>query len=104
MQNDLIKYLNARGIEIRSRQKTSDITDDDQIISDIAGAWKSYKEAITAVVQARCDVLTNKLIYSDMPYEVPVTRQALTELAGILEDFERISQEIANRANSDKEN
>lgn len=97
MNSELTKYLNARGIEIIKRDKPLEITEDEALLVDVAGAWTANKEAIRAVIQARCDKLREKLIVTDMPFEVPVTRQALVELSGILQDFETIHAEFAKR-------
>lgn len=92
-----MQYLNARGIEIIDRNEPLKIVDNAEMLADVAGLWKSHKGTITAVIQARCDKLREKLIFSDQPFEIPVTRQALVELAGILEDFENIQAEFENR-------
>ncbi len=100
----MIKYLNARGIEIINRQKPLEITNDEELLSDVAGIWKTTREAVTAVIQARCDIIVNQLIYKALPYETVVLRQALIELGGILEDFENIFQEFNNREEEIKNN
>lgn len=97
MRNDLLTYLNNRGIVIGDRGENLEISKDNDLLSSVAGAWTSNKEAITAVIQARCDILREKLIFSDQPFETPVTRQALVELGGILEDFEKLQAEFDNR-------
>lgn len=93
----MMKYLNARGIEIINREVPLEITNDEELVADIAGVWKTSNEGIRAVIQARCDILTNKLVFDCLPYEVPIIRQTLIELGGILEDFEKISQEFNSR-------
>lgn len=102
MTNKMITYLNARGIEIINRDKPLEITEDEALLVDVAGAWTANKEAIKAVIQARCDKLREKLIVTDIPFEIPVTRQALIELGGILQDFENIHAEFVKRE-EDKE-
>lgn len=102
MNDKLMEYLNARSIEIINRKKPLEITEDEALLVDVAGAWTANKEAIRAVIQARCDKLREKLIFSDQPFEIPVTRQALMELGGILEDFENIHTEFSKRE-KDKE-
>ncbi len=103
MQDRLMEYLNARGIEIIKRKKPLEITETEELLVDVAGAWTTSQDAIVTVIQARCDVLREKLIATDMPFETPVTRQCLLELAGILEDFENIHAEFQKREQS-KEN
>lgn len=97
MKNELEQYLNKRGIEITKRRKPLEITENEEMLVDVAGVWTASKEAIRLVVQARCDILRNKLIFTDEPYEIMITRQALVELAGILEDFENIHTEFTKR-------
>lgn len=96
MEN-LEKYLLNRGIEIIKRDKPLEITESEELLVDVAGAWKSNQEAIRAVIQARCDKIRTKILMTDMPVEVPVSRQCLVELAGILQDFENISTEFGKR-------
>lgn len=97
-----MKYLNARGIEIINRQKPLEITDSEDLLSDVAGVWKTSREAVTAVIQARCDIITNKLVFNSLPYDTVILRQSLLELTGILEDFENMSHEFNNREKSRK--
>lgn len=103
MQNKLLEYLNARGLEIIKRDKPLEITETEEMLTDVAGVWISGKEAIRLVIQARCDKLREKLICTDMPFETPITRQVLVELGGILEDFENIHAEFINRDKAKKD-
>lgn len=100
MEGDMMKYLNARGIEVINRQKPLEITNSEELLAEVAGIWRTSKEALKAVIQARCDIITNKLIFESLPYETVILRQALLELSGILEDFENIFQEFNNREKS----
>ncbi len=92
-----MKYLANRGIEIIKRAKPLEITENEEMLANVAGCWSANADEIRCVVQARCDKLREKLIATDMPYETPVTRNALLEIAGILEDFERIETEFKAR-------
>jgi len=95
--SELERYLYNRGIEITGRQKPLEISEDAELLNAVAGAWTSDKEAIQAVVRARIDVLREKLICTALPQEVVVLRNAMVELAGILEDFENIHAEFSER-------
>ena len=97
MEDNLATYLNNRGVIILERKNPLEITENEQLLAEVAGAWESNQQAIRAVVQARCDVLREKILISDIPYEVPVSRQALIELAGILQDFENMHTEYSKR-------
>lgn len=95
--SELEKYLYNRGIEISGRQKPLEISEDADLLTRVAGAWTSDKEAIQAVVRARIDVLREKIICTALPQEVVVIRDSMIELAGILEDFEKIHAEFTER-------
>lgn len=97
MNSPLEQYLVNRGTEIKKRGDLLEITKHDDLLADVAGTWKSSRVAIKAVIQARCDVLTKKLIYDDHPYEVLVTRELIAELNGVLEDFEILHTEFEKR-------
>jgi hypothetical protein len=97
MNDKLMEYLNTRGVEITKRRKPIEITEDEGMLHDVAGVWKEGKDEIRLVVQARCDQIREKLIFSCQPYEVAILRQALVELAGILHDFEKINAEFGKR-------
>ena len=103
MNDKLLEYLNTRGIEITKRRKPIEITEDEGMLADVAGVWKEGKDEIRLVVQARCDQIREKLIVNCHPYEVTVWRQALMELAGILQDFEIIYGEFGSREKGKEE-
>lgn len=96
-------YLNNRGIKIIKRDKPLEITENEEQLANVAGCWTANADEIRLVFQARCDKLREKLIFTDMPYETPVTRNALMELGGILEDFERIEAEFKQRSEDKSE-
>lgn len=95
--SELERYLYNRRVDINDGKKPLEISENEALLAEVAGAWKTDKNAIQAVVRARLDALREKLIFSALPQEVPVIRQAMVELAGVLEDFETVYNEYANR-------
>lgn len=93
----LYEYLATRNLEIAERERPLEITEDAEMLANVAGVWKGSQNEIRLVIQARCDKLREKLIATDLPYETIVSRQCLVELGGILEDFENIFNEFSKR-------
>jgi len=89
MSDNLSKYLLERGVNITSNDLDPKITEDTVLLGKVAGAWKTNKEEITAVIQARMNRIREDLILNCIPQETVVLRQVLVELAGIIDDFEK---------------
>jgi hypothetical protein len=96
MTQSLKQYLLNRGLNINDRAKPLEITDDKKLLTEVAGAWSANKEAIRLVVRARCDKIREDMIFNTLPHETIVKREALMELAGILHDFENISEKYGD--------
>jgi hypothetical protein len=73
------------------------ITYDEETLGNVAGAWETYRTAITTVVATRLKTLIIQVALRDIPQEVLVTRQAILELIGVLRDFERLYSEHITR-------
>ncbi len=106
--NKLEQYLLNRGVDIMDRAKPLEIINDKELLTRVAGAWSANKDEIRLVVRARCEKLRHQLIFTALPQETVVLRQALAEVAGILDDFENISdkygaiKETETEDNADK--
>lgn len=103
MTQSLEQYLLNRGLEIRLRDKPLEIINDKKLLTEVAGAWSANKKAIKAVIQARVDVIGLDLALRTVPHETIVKREALAELAGILEDFENISEKYGKIVETEEE-
>lgn len=100
-QFNLQEYLLNRGFTL-TEVKDMTILEDESLINSVAEAWKSHKPAITAVLQRRISHIRDELITSASPYEVLPLRQALAELATVIDDFEKLSEEVANRSKEEE--
>lgn len=98
LTNAIIQVENPDAIIAQLR---NEITLQDETMANIATAWETYKQAITAVISARIKPLIIQVALKDIPQEVMVTRQSILELIGVLHDFERFHSEQITR-NVDK--
>ncbi len=79
-----------------------EITLNDGTLSKVATVWETNKEAITAVIVARIKPLLMQVALRDIPQEVTVTRQAILELVGVLQDFDVLHKESTSRNQNKK--
>ena len=97
MSDKLEQYLLERGINIHESKLDPKITESDEKLANIAGTWASGNEEIKMVIRARMAQIRERIIVNALPVEVPVLRQALVELAGVIEDFEKYTAEFEER-------
>lgn len=81
----------------------AEITLNEEVLAKVASLWENHKDAITAVISARIKPLLIKSALTDIPQEVPVTRQSIVELIGVLRDFEVLHKENTTRTQLKKE-
>lgn len=93
----LEQYLLSRELTEPDRDLDTEILDTPELLSKAAAAWLDSKEGIRLVVRSRLMKVRQELIFTAIPQEVPVLRQALLELANLLDDFERYANENARR-------
>lgn len=99
----LEQYLLARGLSEPDRDLDTEILETPELLAKAAAAWVDSKEGIRLVVRSRLLKIRQELIFDAIPQEVPVLRQAVMELAGLLEDFERFAAENARRIEAAKQ-
>lgn len=81
---------------------SAEITLNEEVLAKVANLWENHKDAITAVISARIKPLLIASALTDIPQEVPVSRQAILELIGILRDFEKLHRENTVREQQKK--
>lgn len=86
---------------------TAEITENEGTLEKVADCWSTHADAIRAVIAGRVRPLIVQAALKDIPQEVTVTRQAIVELMGLLDDFEKLHKELtarkANRAEGQPE-
>lgn len=108
----LEKYLIERGLfqptdvvkAIMSGQKEvpvgEEILNDDDLLARVAGMYQTNRSALEAVVRARIYPLVMELVMRAYPQETIVLRQSILEIASILDDFKKYSDEYNRRQNN----
>jgi hypothetical protein len=109
MNPDLLeKYLYSRGL-LDPKLATKiilggkeiivgeEILNDTDLLEKAAGIWEANKQVIEAILRARIMPIVVELVMKCDPREVTVLRQCLLELTGIVDDFEKYSQEYTRR-------
>ena len=99
----LEKYLLETAAYDPRMALSDEILDQEELLVAVARAWTTDGDAIRAVIRERLKEIRNKLVMSATPYEVLPLRQALVEVAAILEDFERYTAEADARRKKDNE-
>lgn len=92
MQIELEKYLLDRGLSEPDRELDREILETPELLAKAATAWSHGKEGILLVVRSRLMKIRQELLFKAVPQEVMVLRQALVEVASLLDDFERYSE------------
>lgn len=81
-------YLLQRGLTLEPTQVDTDlILDEPEFTKEVADLWQGHKNAITQVIQARVNAVGRVILRTARPEEVLVLRQALVEVAAVLDDF-----------------
>lgn len=99
----LEKYLLETAVYDPAHALSDEILDQDELLGSVAQAWTTNGDAIRAVVRQRLSKIRTALVMTATPYEVLPLRQALVEVAAILEDFERYTAEADARHKQDEE-
>lgn len=89
---ELEKYLLERGLHEPDRELDREILETPDLLAKAHTAWSHGKEGIHLVVRSRLMKIREELIFRCVPQEVPVLRQALVEVASLLDDFERYAE------------
>lgn len=98
MDNDLFaQYVISRGYIMPGEDMDATILANDELLSAIAGLWRNSKHVIEAIIKARIYPIQMELVREATPYEVPILRQAMIEVAFIGDDFERYAREFERR-------
>lgn len=92
----LSSYLIARKVDLRVHKL--DLSVQDGAVEKAATAWKNNEEGIRAVIENRMQKIRENLIFDCLPEEVTVKRDILVELALVISDFEKASEESKKRA------
>lgn len=93
---DLNEYLLSKGVDLSVHKP--DITELGDAVEKASTAWTNNKEGIKAIVENRMQKLREEIIFSCVPQELLVKREALVELSKIFGDFEACVQESKKRA------
>lgn len=91
------RYLETRGVDIASMPMPKSITENNDTLARVAGAWKTNRAEIEAVVMARIAELREELILRAAPYEVVILREKIVQLLAIFDDFEKLTAEFDRR-------
>lgn len=89
---ELEKYLFKRKLTEPDRDLDREILETPDLLAKVHTAWDHGKEGIRLVVRSRLMRIRQELIFRALPQEMVVLRQALVELASLLDDFERYSE------------
>ncbi len=79
------------------------ILGDDTLISNIAQAWGTYRDAISAVIQTRINILETHIARHASPYDVLALREAVAHLDHLLADFHKYTEEVERRKKEEEE-
>src|SRR3954465_1468779 len=90
--NSLEQYLLSRELMEPDRELDKEILETPDLLAKAGLAWGTSKDGIRLVVRARLMKLRQELIFRAYPQEVPVLRQAIVELANLLDDVERYEE------------
>jgi len=94
---DVEQFSNEIVKGITEKNPGQDISEDDNQLGIVASAYESAKPALELVIKARIQHLLFKLVSTDIPQEVTVTRESILQLVGVLSDFEKLYGEAINR-------
>lgn len=104
--DNLSDYLLSRKLNLSPESvinKNDPVLEDDDILSRVSTIWADNKETITMVIQARVNIIAERLLKNAIPEEVIVLRQAIVEVGAILGDFEAYAQEYERRNKEEEE-
>lgn len=73
------------------------IFDDEEMLERAAGVWNDQETVIRKMLLRRIRALRSYLEYSAQPQEVPIVREKMMELATLVDDFQKASQEMQRR-------
>lgn len=98
----LSEYLKKRGLNTDPLPIGEERKLTDETLALVKGIQRN---ALIALIQPRVDEIRDYLIEKAIPEEVPVMRQALVEIGGIIDDFDRYNKEAdVRRELRDEEN
>lgn len=100
-EKDLSSYLRNRKLNLSplySNERKDPIFDaEDDTLNKLATMWTNYHKEIKTFIQRRLNQIQEDLVMKAKPEEVVVLRQAIVEIAVLLDEFEQISQEAERR-------
>lgn len=106
----LEKYLVERGLFeptdvvkaiVSGKQEVpvgEEILNNDDLLGQCAGMYQNNQRALEAVIRARILPLVVELVMRAYPQETIVIRQSILEVAKILDDFKKYSDEYTRRS------
>lgn len=100
MPQSLEQYLYNRGLKLDASDVGSDkdiILDDNELLAQAAGLKQDSEKILTMIIQNRINKIGNELLLKAIPQEMTVLRQAIVEVAKILEDIEIYAIEYRKR-------
>lgn len=89
---NLEKYLLERKLHEPDRDLDREILETPDLLAKAHTAWDHGKEGIRLVVRSKLMKIRKELIFKAVPQETVVLRQALVEIASLLDDFERYAE------------
>lgn len=99
----MTKLVLERGL-IQPGVDMSDVVLQNEILlAELAGIWRSHKNAIVALLQARIHPVQHDLVFNATPAEVIIMRQAIIEVALLGDDLEKYAVEFEKREKLRKE-
>lgn len=94
---ELSEYLMQRGVKLEpvKIEKGEDLILADKELVQAAGEmWDSKQNLITLIIQNRVNAIGKNILEKCTPYELTVLRDAMTEVAAILDDFAKYHAEM----------
>jgi len=90
----LSDYLKKRGLQLEPMKIGEERKLSDDQLSQITSI---SEEALILLIQPRLDEIGDELIKNAIPEEVPVLRQAIVEIGGLIDDYRTYKQELSRR-------
>jgi hypothetical protein len=100
---DLSQYLRQRGLYMSFEEENDPVFEaEDETLNRLATVWNTYKDDITLLINRKINQMKEELLMKARPEEVIVIRQSMVDMASLLDDFEKISQEMEKRVKAER--
>lgn len=90
----LSQYLRRRGIVLEPLKLGEDRKLTDEAINAIASI---PEEGLVVLLEQRIVAIQDEMFDNAIPEEIPVLRQAMVEMGGLIDDYNRAKEELKRR-------